>query len=61
MKTRLPNVGEIERRKIVDHRRDRYESLAVIHGPKEKKKNTVKSECDCAKYQPFIVYKISEF
>ena len=24
--------------RIVDHRRDRYESLAVIHGPKEKKK-----------------------
>ena len=28
---------------------------------KRKKKNTVKSECDCAKYQPFIVYKTSEF
>ena len=27
----------------------------------KRKKNTVKSECDCAKYQPFIVYKISEF
>ena len=37
MKTRLPDVGEVERRRIVDHRRDRYESLAVIHGPKEKK------------------------
>ena len=60
MKTGLPDVGEIERRRIVDHRRDRYESLAVIHGPKEKK-NTVKSEWDCAKYQPFIVYKTSEF
>ena len=40
MKTRLPDVGEIERRRIVDHRRDRYESLAVIHGPKEKKKHS---------------------
>ena len=60
MKTRLPDVGEIERRRIVNHRRDRYESLAVIHGPKEKT-ITVKSECDCAKYQPFIVYKTSEF
>ena len=38
MKTGLPDVDEIERRRIVDHRRDRYESLAVIHGPKEKKK-----------------------
>ena len=38
MKTRLPDVDEIERRRIVNHRRDRYESLAVIHGPKEKKK-----------------------
>ena len=27
----------------------------------KKEKNTVKSECDCVKYQPFIVYKISEF
>ena len=41
-KTRPPavDVGEIERRRIVDHRRDRYESLAVIHGPKEKKKHS---------------------
>ena len=38
MKTWLPSVGEIERRRIVDHRRDWHESLAVIHCPKEKKK-----------------------
>ena len=37
MKTRLPDVGAIEWRRIVDHRRDRYESLVVIHGRKEKK------------------------
>ena len=37
MKTRLPGVGEIERRTI-DRRRDWYESCAVIHGPEEKKK-----------------------
>ena len=42
MKTRLPDVGEIERRRIVDHRRDRYQSLAVIHGPKEKKNSEVR-------------------
>ena len=40
MKTRLLGVGEIERRRIIDHRRNRYESLAVIHGPKEKKKHS---------------------
>ena len=38
MKTRLPGVGEIERRRTIDRRRDWYESCAVIHGPKEKKK-----------------------
>ena len=37
MKTSLPSVGKIERRRIVDHRRDRHQSLAVIHCPKEKK------------------------
>ena len=40
MKTSLPGVGEIERRRTVDHRRDWYESLAVIHGPKEKKQRS---------------------
>ena len=38
MKTRLPGVGEIERRRTIDRRRDRYESCAMIHGPGEKKK-----------------------
>ena len=60
MKTwRVPGVGQIERRRIVDRRRDRYEWLAVIHCPKEKKHS--ESECDWAKYQPFIVHKTSEF
>ena len=60
MKTSLPGVGEIERRRTADRRRDWYESLAVIHGPKEKK-NTKKSSCDCAKSQPLIIFKTSEF
>ena len=38
MKTRLPGVGEIERRSTIDRRRDWYESCAMIHGPEEKKK-----------------------
>ena len=40
MKTRLPGVGEIGRRKIIDRRRDWHESCAMIHGPdsEEKKK-----------------------
>ena len=38
MKTRLPGIGEIERRRTIDRRRDWYESCAVIHGPEEKKK-----------------------
>ena len=59
MKTSLPGVGEIERRRTIDHRRDWYESLAVIHGAKEK--NTKKSACDCATSQPFIIYQTSEF
>ena len=37
MKTSLRGVGEIERRRTSDRRGDWYESLAVIHGPKEKK------------------------
>ena len=37
MKTRLPGVGEIERRSTIDRRRDWYESCAMIHGPEEKK------------------------
>ena len=38
MKTRLPGVGGIERRRTIDRRRDRYESCAMIHGPEEKEK-----------------------
>ena len=34
---RIPSVGKIDRRTI-DRRRNWYESCAVIHGPKEKKK-----------------------
>ena len=37
MKTRLPGVGEIERRSTIDRRRDWYELCAMIHGPEEKK------------------------
>ena len=33
MKTRLPGVGEIERRRTIDRRRDWYKSCAMIHGP----------------------------
>ena len=61
MKTWLPGVGEIERRRTIDRRRDWYESCAVIHGPKEKKKKTRKSACDCAKAQPFVLYKPASF
>ena len=58
MKTRLPGVGELERRRTIDRRRDWYKSCAMIHGPEErKKKDTRKSSCDCAKAQPFIIYK----
>ena len=39
MTTWLPDVGKIMRRRTVDRRRDWYESCAVIHGPKEKKKH----------------------
>ena len=38
MKTWLPRDGEIIRRRIIDRGRDWYESCAVIHGPKKKKK-----------------------
>ena len=38
MKTRLSGVGEIERRRTIDRRRDWYKSCAMIHGPEEKKK-----------------------
>ena len=38
MKTRLPGVGEIERRSTIDRGRDWYKSCAMIHGPEEKKK-----------------------
>ena len=41
MKTRLPGVGEIERRRTIDRRRDWYESCAMIHGPEEKKHKEV--------------------
>ena len=37
MKTRLPGVGEIERRSTINRRRDWYELCAMIHGPEEKK------------------------
>ena len=37
MKTRLPGVGEIERRRTIDRRRDWYKSCAMFHGPEEKK------------------------
>ena len=36
-KTQLPGVGEIERRRTIDRRRDWYESCAMIHGPEKKK------------------------
>ena len=63
MKTWLPCVGETERRmrKTLDHRRNWHESCAAIHGPKEKKNKTRKSACDCAKAQPFIIYKPASF
>ena len=38
MKTRLPGVGEIERRRTIDRRRDWYKSCAMIHGPEEREK-----------------------
>ena len=60
MKTRLPGVGEIERRRTIDRRRDWYKSCAMIHGPEEKKKTRM-SACDCAKAQPFIIYKPASF
>ena len=37
MKTRLQGIGEIERRRTIDRRRDWYESCAVINGPEEEK------------------------
>ena len=37
METWFPGVGQIERRRTVDRRRGMYESLVVIHGPKETK------------------------
>ena len=64
MKTRLPGVGEIEHRRTIDRRCDWYKSCAMIHGPEEKKKknnNKRKSACDCAKAQPFIIYKPASF
>ena len=36
--TRLPGVGEIERSRTIDRRRDWYKSCAMIHGPEERKK-----------------------
>ena len=44
MKTRLLGVGEIERRRTIDRRRDWYKSCAMIHGPGEKKKKTQGSQ-----------------
>ena len=43
-KTSLPGVGEIERRRTRDRRRDWCESLAMIHGPKDKKKKKYRSQ-----------------
>ena len=40
---RIPGVGEIERRRTIDRCRDWYKSCAVIHGPKENKKQG----CQC--------------
>ena len=60
MKTLLPGVGEIERGRTIDRRRDWYKSCAMIHVPEEKK-NTRKSACDCAKAKPFIIYKPASF
>ena len=37
MKTSLLGVSKIECKRTIDRRRDWYESLAVIHDPKEKK------------------------
>ena len=61
MKTGLPGIGEIERRRTIDRRRDWYESFAMIHCPEEKEKRTRKSACECAKAQPFIIYKPASF
>ena len=41
---RLPGVGEIERRRTIDRRRDWYKSCAMIHGPEEKKTTTKGSQ-----------------
>ena len=43
--TRLPGVGEIERRRTIDRHRDWYKSCAMIDGPEERK-STRKSACD---------------
>ena len=63
MKTWLPGVGEIERRRTIDRRRDWYELCQLVNGdPRAKReKNTRKSACDFAKAQPFIIYKPSNF
>ena len=59
MKTSLPDVGKNDRRRTIDRRRDLYESLPVIHGPKEKKDAT--KSAVCAKSKPFIIHTTSEF
>ena len=41
MKTWLPCVGAMERRRTMDRRRDWHESCAAIHGPKGKKNKEV--------------------
>ena len=60
MKTRLPGVGEIERRRTIDRRRDWYSHVRWSMVQK-RKKSARKSACDCAKAQPFIIYKSASF
>ena len=44
LKISFSGVGEIERRRTIDRRRDWYESFAVTHGPILKKKKTTKHQ-----------------
>ena len=45
MKTWLPGVGEIVRRRTINRRRDWYESCAVIHSPKDNNNNKKTQGC----------------
>ena len=60
MKTRLPGVGEIERRSTIDRRRDWYESCAMIHGPEEKKTQG-NQRVIVRRPRPFIICKPASF